>query len=115
MMNSSSEMVKQISSEAMMPGRHQRQGDQAEGRPWRFAQIDGRLLQAAGPCWRKLPCRIAMAKGVQISVWPAMIDHVPLFRPSCISTSRSEIATITSGRTSGSMMKPTIPALPGKL
>ena len=50
---------------------------------------------------------------MQISVWPMMTVKMFSVTPIDKSTTRSEIETMISGRTSGSMISPMIGPLPG--
>ncbi len=58
--------------------------------------------------------RMAIENGVQISTWPMMTAKLDSGSPSRISTTSSDTATMMSGSTSGSMMKPITGPLPGK-
>ena len=54
-----------------------------------------------------------MAKGVQISTCPRMTVRALSGRPICRNTTSSDTATMISGSTSGNMIKPRMPLLPG--
>ena len=54
-----------------------------------------------------------MANGVQISTWPRITVNADSDSPIRSSTTSSDTATMMSGSTSGSMMKPSTGPLPG--
>jgi hypothetical protein len=116
MMNSSSEIVKEMSSDEMIPRHHERQRDEPERGPLRLAKVVGRLLERGIEVREgRVQDRDAEGRADQ----RMRRDHRPLCasgRPkTCTITTRSDTATMISGSTSGSMMSPMIPVLPGKL
>ena len=112
-MNSSSEMVKEISSAETRPGATSgrvtlRKADQRVSPKSRAAS------SIAGSSDWNAPLRTAMAKGVQISTWPATTVSIDSSSPIWRNTTSSATATMISGSTSGSMIPPRIAVRPGK-
>ncbi len=114
MMNSSSEMVNEISRLATMPGatsgRVTRQKVPKRLSP-KSIEASSRLRSSA----RKAEVRIATEKGTQISTWPSTTVQSDSGMPSWTSTISSDTATMISGSTSGSMISPMIGRWAGKL
>ena len=113
-MNSSSEIVKQISKLEMTPGitngRVTRRNVPQRLSP-KSNDASSRLLSRPA----KAELRIAIEKGVQIKACPATTVQSDKDIPNCINITMSETATIISGNTSGSMMKPVMPFCAGNL
>ncbi len=113
MMNSSSEMVNEISRLAMMPGATSGSVTRRKV-PSRFSprssDASSRLRSSA---W-KAEVRMATENGVQISTWPSTTVQSESGSPSCTRTISSDTATMIVGSTSGSMISPMIGRWPGK-